>query len=97
MMATIRQQMIDLLEEQEMNVRDLSQELHIMEEEVYDHLAHIERTLSREGKQIRVEPFQCLSCGYRFEDRRKWTRPGRCPVCRKSRIRQAVYRITAGE
>ena len=37
-MSTIRQQIIDLLQHEQMNARDLSQTLSIMEKEVYPHL-----------------------------------------------------------
>lgn len=92
-MATIRQQIMELLAGQQMNARDLSQELHIMEKEVYSHLEHIDRTLAGKDKRLVVEPFACLSCGYRFVGRKKWSKPGRCPVCRQGHIRQAEYRI----
>lgn len=92
-MSTIRQQIIELLSTQGMNARDLSQELHIMEKEVYDHLAHIERTLARQKKKLMVVPFECLSCGFTFDTRKKWSKPGRCPVCKQGHIRQAEYRI----
>ena len=92
-MSTIRQQIIELLSVQQMNARDLSQELHIMEKEVYDHLAHIERTLFRQKKKMVVTPFECLSCGFTFATRKKWTKPGRCPECKQGHIRQAEYKI----
>lgn len=40
LMAIIRQQIIELLAKQQLNARDLSRELHIMEKEVYSHLEH---------------------------------------------------------
>ena len=92
-MQTIRQQIIDLLSEQVMNARDLSQALSIMEKEVYAHLAHIDRTLARQKKRLIVEPFECLSCGFRFDARKKWSKPGRCPVCKKGHIQQAMYSV----
>ena len=94
-MQTIRQQIIDLLQDQEFNAREISQALSIMEKEVYDHLEHIDRTIGRQGMKLVVQPYACLSCGYTFEDRRRWTRPGRCPVCRHGHIRMAAYRIGA--
>ena len=94
-MSTIRQQIIDLLSEQEMNARDLSQTLSIMEKEVYSHLEHIDRTLARQENKLEVDPFECLSCGFRFDTRKKWSKPGRCPVCKKGHIRQAEYRIVS--
>ena len=92
-MQTIRQQIIDLLEEQQMNARDLSQAISIMEKEVYQHLEHINHSLKAQKKKFLIEPCECLACGYVFDSRKKWSKPGRCPKCKKGHIRQAEYRI----
>jgi transcriptional regulator len=92
-MPTIRQQMIALLNEYKMNVRDLSQTLRIREKDVYEHLHHISHSLAHQGKQIRMTPFRCLSCGYEFKDRKRFHRPERCPQCKNSHIEPAVYTI----
>jgi hypothetical protein len=92
-MSTVRQQMIELLSEEELNPLEISQALGIMEREVYDHLHHIERSLSRQGRKLTVTPYRCLHCGYVFRDRKRWDRPGRCPRCRQSHISMALFRI----
>ena len=92
-MATIRQQIIDLLMEEELNARDLSQALSIMEREVYPHLEHIARSLARQGKKLIVSPCRCLKCGYTFEHRKRFSKPGRCPECRQGHISMAGFRI----
>ena len=94
-MPTVRQQIISLLQEGEFNARELSQAVSVMEKEVYSHLEHIERTIGRQGLKLVVSPFTCLSCGYAFAGRRRWTRPGRCPQCRQGHIRMAGYRIVS--
>lgn len=96
-MPTIRQQIIALLNAYKMDVRDLSQTLHIREKDVYDHLRHISRSLARQSKQIRMTPFRCLSCGYEFRDRKRFHRPGRCPQCKNSHMEPAVYTIESKE
>jgi predicted Zn-ribbon and HTH transcriptional regulator len=35
----------------------------------------------------------CLSCGYRFDDRRRATPPGRCPRCKQSHIQRPQYGV----
>jgi predicted Zn-ribbon and HTH transcriptional regulator len=90
---TIRQEMIDLLSAGEMTDRDLSQALGIPERDVYAHLAHIARTLSAQGKKLRIAPLECLSCGFVFRERKRWSRPGRCPRCRDSHMPRPSYRI----
>jgi len=93
-METIRQQIIALLIEGEMSARELSQTVGIREKEVYEHLPHIARSLAGQNKKLIIQPAQCLSCGYIFEDRKRFTRPGRCPHCKKSHLDVPTYRIT---
>lgn len=92
-MQTIRQQMIELLSDKEMSARELSQTIRIREKEVYEHLPHIARSLAAQKRKLVVLPFQCLACGYVFEERRRFTRPGRCPRCKKARLEWPLYRI----
>jgi predicted Zn-ribbon and HTH transcriptional regulator len=91
---TLRQRMIALLSEQEMTAKDLSQALGIREREVLDHLDHIARTVSAHGGRLTVLPVRCLACGYTFEERKRFTRPSRCPQCKKSHIETPVFRLS---
>jgi len=91
--GTIRRQIIDLLTAESLGVRELSQELHQSEKEIYAHFEHIERSLRAEGKRLVIEPPACLSCGFVFEDRTRPQPPGRCPRCKKTHIRRPRYRI----
>lgn len=90
---TIRRQMIELLSENEMTDRDLSQALGIPEKDVYEHLSHISRTLAPMRKKIRITPVRCLTCGYVFSNRKRWSRPGRCPKCKDSHLQRPVYTV----
>jgi hypothetical protein len=92
--GTVRQRIIRLLEQEELTARDISQTLGIREKEVYDHLTHISRTMSGRGRRLRVPPFACLACGYIFRERERFTRPGRCPRCKGTRIQTPVYRLS---
>jgi predicted Zn-ribbon and HTH transcriptional regulator len=84
---------IALLNEREMDVRELSQELGIKEKEVYEHLVHVERSAAAASATFILTPSQCLLCGYVFEDRRRLTRPSRCPACKRSKLQNPSYRI----
>jgi predicted Zn-ribbon and HTH transcriptional regulator len=90
---TVRQQIIDLLSSGESTVRDISQAVRIPEKEAMDHLSHIERSVKRIGKKLEITPYRCLSCGFVFDNRSRLTKPGRCPICKKSHIQTAYYRI----
>ena len=93
-MPTVRQQIIALISDREMDARELSREVGIKEKEVYEHLAHIQRSLAAKGSKLAVRPSECLNCGYVFNDRRRLTRPSRCPRCRQSQITSPVYHIS---
>jgi hypothetical protein len=91
--ATLRQEMVELLAGQEMTALALSRELRVREKEVYEHLPHIARSLAAQGRRLLVRPAQCLSCGYVFESRRRLTRPSRCPMCKSTHLQSPAYRI----
>ena len=90
---TVRQEIIALLEENPMTVREISQAAGVTEKEVYFHLESIARTVKQQKKRIRVEPYHCLSCGFEFNNRKTFKKPGKCPGCRKGPIAPAVYAI----
>ncbi|MCP4631267.1 MAG: transcriptional regulator [bacterium] len=92
-MPTIRQQIIELLTDEQMDARELSQAVGIKEKEVYDHLTHIARSVAAMGSKLTIRPSECLKCGYVFQNRRRFTRPGRCPRCRESQLTTPFYRI----
>jgi len=92
-MPTTRQQIISLLSRNEMDARALSREMGVREKEVCDHLVHIARSLAAKGKRLTVRPSRCLLCDYVFEDRKRFTRPGRCPRCKSSRLQNPVFSI----
>lgn len=92
-MQTIRQEMMVLLSNKEMGARELSQAMGIREKEVYDHLSHIARSAAAQRKRLIILPFRCLGCGYVFQDRKRYTRPGRCPCCKRSHVQEPTYRI----
>ena len=90
---TIRKEMIDVLSEGPQTLRDLSQIVGIMEKEVADHLPFIEKSLKHQGKVLQVQPYQCMNCGFVFEGRKKYTKPGKCPSCKGERIDPACFWI----
>jgi predicted Zn-ribbon and HTH transcriptional regulator len=92
-MPTIRQKIISLLIDEEMSAREISGAVGISEKEVYEHLSHIARSVASQDKKIVITPANCQTCGFVFEDRKRFTRPGRCPQCKKSHIQSPRFRI----
>ena len=90
---TIRQEIVNKLENNALTVRDISQSVGILEKDVYHHLAFIEKSIKHRNKRIHLEPYYCMNCGFQFNNRKTFKRPGKCPECRNSRIAPAVYHI----
>ena len=96
-MGTLRQQIAALLQEEPMTAMEISQAVRIPEKEVYRHLPHIQKSVAGQGRELLVAPCPCRACGFVFKERRRLTRPGRCPRCRGSRIDPPVFRIGNGK
>ena len=92
---TVRQRIITLLTEVEMSARDLSQAVGIREKEVVQHLVHVEKTVASQKKKLVIRPFQCLDCEYMFKERKRYTRPGRCPRCKGTHVETPTFRVMA--
>jgi predicted Zn-ribbon and HTH transcriptional regulator len=84
--GTLRQQIMVILQSGEWDVRGLSQRLGISEQDVIAHLPHVQRSLAGSKACLRIRAAFCWNCGFTFEGRRRFTRPGRCPQCRQTRI-----------
>ena len=92
-MQTIRQQIIDLLEERECSALNVSQILKIREKDVFEHLTHIRQSVAAQHRKLIVVPARCLECGFVFGDRRRVTKPGRCPRCKGEHVQDPTYRV----
>jgi predicted Zn-ribbon and HTH transcriptional regulator len=90
---TVRQRLVTLLEKETCDQRDISQALGISEKEIPDHLAHVRRSLLKTRRTLEIYPAECLACRFVFKERRRFSRPGRCPRCRETRIATPRFRI----
>jgi len=90
---TLRQSILDCLEQGPVTARELSALVRIREKDVAPHLEHLEKSLRRSGKHLVIEPAECLQCGFRFEKRRRFTKPSACPRCRCQRIDPPAFRL----
>jgi predicted Zn-ribbon and HTH transcriptional regulator len=91
--GTVRQQMMALLQTGEWDVRRLSQQMRIAEKDVIAHLPHVQRSLAGNGVRLVMRAAVCRACGFAFEGRVRFTRPGRCPQCRQTRIDPPSFRV----
>ncbi len=92
-MQTIRQKIIACLSDGPMNAIGISQEVGIMEKDVYEHLNHIALSMAAQSKKLIIHPAKCMKCGFVFENRKRFTRPGRCPQCKENHIQRPDYEI----
>jgi len=94
--ATPRRAIIRFLQSEhlEQEAKQISKAVGVSEKEVYSHLSHIEKSLKSEGLRLEVSPAECQKCDFVFEKRGKFSKPGRCPECKQTRIYPPVFRIT---
>jgi predicted Zn-ribbon and HTH transcriptional regulator len=69
-----------------LTVRELSKLAGLSEDQVVQHLEHLTKSIKAEGGKLVVEPAECLGCGYVFEGRTRFTKPGKCPECKETRV-----------
>jgi len=90
---TIRKAMMVLLEAERLSAKDISGEVRISEKEVYDHLDHIQKTITKRGARLSLTPAECKKCGFSFKKREKLKKPGKCPLCRSEAIEEPLFSI----
>jgi transcriptional regulator len=92
-MGTIRMNILTLLEKRQLTALEISRLIGIKEKEVYQHLPHIEKSVKGKGRRLNMTPYYCISCGFKFKDRKRFYPPGRCPLCKEERISDALFKI----
>jgi predicted Zn-ribbon and HTH transcriptional regulator len=90
---TVREALLRQLREGLHTAHELSGLVGIPEKQVAEHLAHISRSLRRTAERLRVEPAQCLGCGFVFRKRARLDRPSACPLCRAQHIRLPRFAV----
>jgi predicted Zn-ribbon and HTH transcriptional regulator len=90
---TVRQEIISLLTGQTVSAKEISGQVRVPEKEVYSHLEHIQKTLSKKEGLFRVTPAECRKCGFVFQKRKKLKKPGKCPVCHGESIRDPLFSL----
>jgi predicted Zn-ribbon and HTH transcriptional regulator len=90
---TLRHEIISALEGRTLSAKEISASVRISEKDVYDHLDHIHKTMSKRDRHLVVTPAECLKCGFVFRKRERLTKPGRCPVCHGELIEEPLFTI----
>ena len=91
---TLRQRIMELLTGTRLATHQLAQMLGIPERQVEDHLMHAVKSIVRDKtRRFILEPSRCQDCDFVFRDRRRLTRPSRCPHCRSEGITAPRYGI----
>ena len=90
---TVRHEIISLIEGNALSAKEISGSVRVSEKEVYDHLAHIQKTVSKQGDKLKVISAECNKCGFQFKKRERLKKPGKCPVCRSESISAPLFSI----
>ncbi len=91
--ATVRQQLVSLLELGGYSFEDLRRQLGTAKAALEEDLRHVEKSLRAAGRRLEVQPARCLACGFLFRDRaeKHFHPPSRCPKCRSERVEEPRF------
>ena len=92
---TPRQRIMDLLTTMPpLTSRQIAEIVGISERQVEEHLGHIVKSVARDRSLYFVlESPACRDCDFIFRERRRLTRPSRCPKCHSEAISEPCYSI----
>lgn len=85
MAQTRRQQIVELLTEDEWAFDELRREFGLTVKVLEEDLHHIQRSVRSGGQRLMVRPARCDACDFTFTSGALHP-PGRCPSCRDRRI-----------
>ena len=90
-----RRDLLAVLTDQPRSVSWLARELGLKRGDVEDDLRHLIRSAKVAGHEVIIEPVRCRACGFVF-DEEKLSKPGKCPMCRGTRLfeAQVCIRVT---
>ncbi len=95
--ATLRQQIVALLQQQAVSAKDLSMAVGLPEKQIYHHLEHIRRSFQQQQKQLHIEPAVCKKCGFSFTKRQRFHKPSKCPICRGQAIEEPRFSLPSSD
>ncbi len=90
---TVRKSIVDLIEVRSLSAKEISGYVRISEKEVFDHLAHIKKTIRKQNRKVTITPSRCKQCGFEFKKRERLKKPGKCPICKNETIEETSFFI----
>ncbi len=90
---TVRHEITQAITDVCLSAKEISADVGVAEKEVYPHLERIKKTLHTEGHTLRITPAECKKCGFVFTKRTRFTKPGKCPICRGTSIEAPLFCI----
>lgn len=89
---TIRKELVELLSQGRMTIREIALRYHITTEDVATDLLHIGKSIYPK-QELKMEAPVCKSCGFLFKERTKLRPPSKCPKCKREKISEPRFWI----
>ncbi|MBI2572061.1 MAG: transcriptional regulator [Candidatus Schekmanbacteria bacterium] len=86
---TRRQELTDYLRHGPTPLRELAAAIKAGLRETVEELEHVARSLRPE--RINIQAASCQTCDFVFRERRRFTTPSRCPLCKSQRINEPLF------
>ncbi len=87
-----RKELIELLKKETSTVSELARRFEVKPKDIEEELEHIRKSIKKEGLTLKITPAQCRKCGFVF-NRDKLDKPGKCPKCKGTWIKEPEFRI----
>jgi len=90
---TRRKEMIELLNKEMYSVSHLARHFKCTISEIIEDLNHITQSMLSKNKRLRSKPPICNHCGFIFKERKRLSRPTKCPKCKSEYITEPYFFI----
>ena len=87
-----RKELIPLLHDHPMGLEEIARLMELPKKDVEDDLRHLIKSLKHSEYQLIITPAECRKCKFIFS-MEKLHKPGKCPKCHGTWIKEPVFRI----
>ena len=87
-----RKGLITVLLDNPMSLEEIARYLGMAPKDVEDDLHHLQKSLKRSEYRLVIHPAICRKCGFIFK-KDKIHKPGKCPQCHETWIKQPLLEI----